>query len=76
VDRDNTTWSIQKYVPEWLNRTAAIASRVIGASPQKLFQAGAFVAPGTLNDDLTWTAPAAIDLGIASTNLARTFCTH
>ncbi|KAH4605407.1 hypothetical protein HBI70_057420 [Parastagonospora nodorum] len=76
VDRDNTTWSIQKYVPEWLNRTATIATRVLGTSSQKLFQAGAFVAPGTLNDDLTWTAQAAIDLGIASTNLARTFCTH
>jgi hypothetical protein len=76
VDRDNKTWSIGEYVPEWLNRTAAIATKVLSQSSQRLFQAGAFVAPGTVSGDLTWTAQAAIDLGIASTNRARTFCTH
>ncbi|KAH7068594.1 hypothetical protein FB567DRAFT_457202 [Paraphoma chrysanthemicola] len=76
VDRNTTTWSIRKYVPEWLDRTAAIAKRVLGRSQQRLFQAGAFVAPGSLNNDLSWTAQAAIDLGIASTGLAKTFCTH
>lgn len=76
VDRDNKTWSIQRYVPEWLERTAAVARRVLGPSETKLFQAGAFVAPGSINNDLSWTTRAAIDLGIASTGQAKTFCTH
>ncbi|KAL6707248.1 hypothetical protein ACN47E_004236 [Coniothyrium glycines] len=77
VDRNTTTWSIQKFVPEWLDRSSAIAKRVISKNKsKKLFQAGAFVAPGTISNDLTWTAQAAIDLGIASTGLARTYCTH
>lgn len=76
IDRNTTTWSIQKYVPEWLARTAAIASQVLPKNNQKLFQAGTFVTPGTISTDLTWTAKAAIDLGVASTGLARTFCTH
>ncbi|KAH7383955.1 hypothetical protein BKA66DRAFT_549380 [Pyrenochaeta sp. MPI-SDFR-AT-0127] len=77
VDRNTTTWSIQKFVPEWLDRTAAIVRRVIpkGRSP-KIFQAGNFVAPGTVNSDLTWTAQNAIDLGTTSTGLAKTYCTH
>lgn len=43
---------------------------------QKLFQAGTFVAPGTISADVSWTAQAAIDLGIASNGLAKTWCTH
>jgi hypothetical protein len=41
-----------------------------------MFQAGAFVAPGTVSNDTTWTAQAAIDLGIAATGMAKTYCTH
>lgn len=63
-------------MPEWLERTSAIATWVLGSSQQRAFQAGAFVAPGSLSNDLSWTAQAAIDLGIASTGLAKTFCTH
>lgn len=76
VDRNTTTWSIQKYVPEWLARTSAIAKRVLDPSRRRIFQAGAFVTPGTISADLTWTARAAIDLGITSTGVAKTFCTH
>lgn len=76
VDRNTTTWSIQKYVPEWLERTTAISNRVLGRSDKKLFQAGTFVTPGTISTDLTWTAQTAIDLGVASTGRAKTFCTH
>ncbi|OAL47006.1 hypothetical protein IQ07DRAFT_623860 [Pyrenochaeta sp. DS3sAY3a] len=76
VDRNTSTWSISRYVPEWLSRTSAIAARVLPKDNQKLFQAGAFVSPGTVSADLSWTAQAAIDLGVASTGLARTFCTH
>ncbi|KAF3038301.1 hypothetical protein E8E12_004839 [Didymella heteroderae] len=76
VDRNTTTWNIAQYVPEWLSRTAAIASRVLPKNNQKLFQAGAFVAPGTISADVSWTAQAAIDLGIASNGLAKTWCTH
>jgi hypothetical protein len=76
VDRDNATWSIGKYVPEWLSRTSAIANSILRHSPQKIFQAGAFVAPGTLSADLSWTAQAAIDLGATPANRAKTFCTH
>lgn len=61
---------------EWLDRTAAIAKRVLGGSRQKLFQAGNFVAPGTVGPDDSWTAQAAIDLGITSNGLARTYSTH
>ena len=43
---------------------------------QKLFQAGNFVAPGLLSADTSWNAKAAIDLGITSTGLGKTFCTH
>ncbi|KAJ8117474.1 hypothetical protein OPT61_g1336 [Boeremia exigua] len=76
VDRNTSTWSIRQYVPEWLSRTSAIASRVLPKNNQKLFQAGTFVTPGTISADVSWTAQAAIDLGIASTGLAKTFCTH
>ncbi|KAH7395046.1 hypothetical protein DE146DRAFT_658953 [Phaeosphaeria sp. MPI-PUGE-AT-0046c] len=76
VDRDNKTWSIAKYVPEWVDRTTAIANRILRNPSQKLFQAGAFVAPGTLNSDVSWTAQAAIDLGVTRTGRAKTFCTH
>ncbi|KAJ4329719.1 hypothetical protein N0V87_010630 [Didymella glomerata] len=76
VDRNTTTWNIDQYVPEWLSRTAAIASRVLPKNNQKLFQAGAFVAPGTISADASWTAQAAIDLGITSNGLAKTWCTH
>lgn len=76
VDRDNKTWSISKYVPEWLDRTTAIANRILRNPSQKIFQAGAFVAPGTLNNDLSWTAQAAIDLGVTNNGRAKTFCTH
>ncbi|KAF2830929.1 hypothetical protein CC86DRAFT_283500, partial [Ophiobolus disseminans] len=76
VDRNTTTWSIQRYVPEWLSRTAAIAYQVLGRSERRMFQAGAFVAPGSISNDLSWTTKAAIDLGVASTGLAKTFCTH
>ncbi|PSN61113.1 hypothetical protein BS50DRAFT_651926 [Corynespora cassiicola Philippines] len=77
VDRNETTWSIQQYVTEWLDRTRAIAKRVFkDCKNQKLFQAGAFVAPGSISNDTSWTAQAAMDLGIASTGHARTFCTH
>lgn len=77
VDRDTATWSIQKFVPEWLDRTAAIVKRVIPKGKStKIFQAGNFVAPGSVTPDLTWTTQTAIDLGIASTGVARTFCTH
>lgn len=34
------------------------------------------MSPGTVSSDLSWTAQAAIDLGVASTGLAKTFCTH
>jgi uncharacterized low-complexity protein len=63
-------------VPEWLDRTAAIASHILDHSSQKLFQAGAFVAPGTLSNDISWTTQAAIDLGVTKTGRAKTFCTH
>lgn len=63
-------------MPEWLSRTTAIASRVLPKNNQKLFQAGTFVAPGTISADVSWTAQAAIDLGIASNGLAKTWCTH
>ena len=43
---------------------------------KSIFQAGAFVAPGSLSADMSWTAQAAIDLGVASTGRAKTFCTH
>jgi hypothetical protein len=76
IDRVNTTWSIRKYVPEWLDRTAAIANRILRNSPQRIFQAGAFVAPGTVSADVSWTAQAAIDLGVTPANRAKTFCTH
>lgn len=76
MDRNTSTWSIGRYVPEWLSRTSAIAARVLPKDNQKLFQAGAFVSPGTVSSDLSWTAQAAIDLGVASTGLAKTFCTH
>ncbi|KAJ4349118.1 hypothetical protein N0V95_004860 [Ascochyta clinopodiicola] len=76
VDRNTTTWSIKQYVPEWLSRTSAIASRVLPKDNQKLFQAGTFVAPGSTSEDVSWNAKAAIDLGVASTGLAKTFCTH
>jgi hypothetical protein len=76
VDRNKTTWNIAQYVPEWLSRTTAIASHVLPKNNQKMFQAGAFVSPGTISTDLSWTAQAAIDLGIASNGLAKTWCTH
>ncbi|KAF9731225.1 hypothetical protein PMIN03_005546 [Paraphaeosphaeria minitans] len=76
VDRDTSTWSIEKYVPEWLDRTSVVAKSVLKKTDKKRFQAGAFVAPGTTSNDTTWTAKTAIDLGIASTGLAKTFCTH
>jgi hypothetical protein len=76
VDRNTTTWSIQKFVPEWVERVTAVSNRVLGKKDEKLFQAGAFVAPGLLSSDLSWTAQTAIDLGIASTGRAKTFCTH
>jgi hypothetical protein len=76
VDRDNRTWSIAKYVPEWLNRTAAIANRALSDAPQKIFQAGAFTNRGVLTGDFTWTVQAAIDLGITTTGRAKTFCIH
>jgi hypothetical protein len=53
-----------------------VADQVLRRSPQRIFQAGAFVAPGTLNNDLSWTAQAAIDLGITTSGRAKTFCTH
>lgn len=43
---------------------------------RKVFQAGTFVSPGTISSDVSWTAQAAIDLGIASNGLAKTWCTH
>jgi hypothetical protein len=49
---------------------------VLPKNNQKLFQAGAFVAPGTISADASWTAQAAIDLGITSNGLAKTWCTH
>jgi hypothetical protein len=49
---------------------------VLGKSNKKLFQAGAFVSPGTINEDVSWTAETAMGLGIASTGRAKTFCTH
>lgn len=76
MDRNTSTWSIRRYVPEWLSRTSAIAARVLPRNNQKLFQAGAFVAPGTISNDTSWTAQAAIDLGITSNGLAKTWCTH
>lgn len=76
VDRNLTTWSITQYVPEWVSRTSAIASRVLPRNNRKIFQAGAFVSPGTVSEDVSWTAQAAIDLGINSNNLAKTWCTH
>ena len=76
VDRNVTTWSITQYVPEWVSRTSAIASRVLPKNNRKIFQAGAFVSPGTISEDVSWTAQAAIDLGINSNSLAKTWCTH
>ncbi|KAF2628256.1 glycoside hydrolase family 79 protein [Macroventuria anomochaeta] len=76
VNRNTTTWTISQYVSEWLSRTSAIASRVLPKNNQRFFQAGIFVTPGTISADVSWTAQAAIDLGIASTGLAKTFCTH
>lgn len=77
VDRNVTTWSIKQYVPEWLARIGAVSNRVFGdKKDQRMFQAGAFVTPGSISSDLTWTAQAAIDLGITSTGKAKTFCTH
>lgn len=76
VDRNVTTWSITQYVPEWVSRTSAIASRVLPRNNRKIFQAGAFVSPGTISEDISWTAQAAIDLGINSHGLAKTWCTH
>ncbi|KAH6633482.1 hypothetical protein C7974DRAFT_357867 [Boeremia exigua] len=76
VDRNTSTWSIRAYVPEWLSRTSAIAARALPKSTQRIFQAGTFVTPGTISADVSWTAQAAIDLGIASNGLAKTFCTH
>jgi hypothetical protein len=76
VDRNTTTWSIQKFVPEWIERVTAVSNRVLGKSNKKLFQAGAFVSPGTISEDVSWTAQTAMDLGIASAGRAKTFCTH
>lgn len=76
VDRNVSTWNIGQYVPEWLSRTSAIASRVLPKNDQKLFQAGVFTAPGTVNASTSWTAQAAIKLGILSNGLARTWSTH
>ena len=76
VDRNTSTWSIKAYVPEWLGRVAAISQRVLDINNQRIFQAGAFVAPGSINNDTTWTAQNAIDLGIGSTGRTKTFCTH
>ncbi|KAF1924623.1 glycoside hydrolase family 79 protein, partial [Didymella exigua CBS 183.55] len=76
VDRNTTTWNIAEYVPEWLSRTAAIASRVLPKNNQKIFQGGTFTAPGTVTSDVSWTAQAAIELGVTSNGLARTWCTH
>ncbi|KAF2846220.1 glycoside hydrolase family 79 protein [Plenodomus tracheiphilus IPT5] len=70
-------YTIQKFVPEWLNRTSALLTRVFAKAPsKKLFQAGAFVAPGTVSNDTTFNAQAATDLGIFTTGVARTYCTH
>lgn len=49
---------------------------MLAKNNQKLFQAGVFVAPGSISSDVSWTAKAAIDLGIASNGLAKTWCTH
>lgn len=63
-------------MPEWVSRTSTIASRVLPKNNQRLFQAGTFVSPGTVSADVSWTAQAAIDLGVNSNGLAKTFCTH
>lgn len=63
-------------MPEWVSRTTAIASLALPKNNRKLFQAGVFVTPGTVSGDISWTAQAAIDLGINSNNLAKTFCMH
>ncbi|KAJ4348112.1 uncharacterized protein N0V89_009484 [Didymosphaeria variabile] len=76
VDRNTSTWSIGEYVPEWLERTGFVAKAVFRNALAKRFQAGVFVVPGTVTNDTSWTTKAAIDLGIASTGVARTFCTH
>jgi hypothetical protein len=49
---------------------------VLGTNKKRIFQAGAFVAPGSITEDRSWNAQNAIDLGIASAGLAKTFCTH
>lgn len=70
-------YTIQKFVPEWLNRTSAIVRRVLGKSPsKKFFQAGDFTAPGSVGPDLSWTAQTALDLGVADSGVARTYSTH
>jgi hypothetical protein len=76
VDRNVSTWSIKEYVGEWLERVASISDRVLSTKTQRIFQAGVFVAPGTITNDSSWTTQTAIDLGIGSTGRAKTFCTH
>ncbi|KAL1601681.1 hypothetical protein SLS60_006596 [Paraconiothyrium brasiliense] len=76
VDRNTSTWSITEYVSEWLERTGLVARNVLKNAVEKRFQAGVFVVPGTVTNDTSWTTKIAIDLGIASTGVARTFCTH
>jgi hypothetical protein len=75
VDRNASTWNISRYVSEWLTRTTAI-SQQIASLPRPIFQAAAFVYPGSVTPDFSWTASAALDLGVASTGLAKTLCIH
>ncbi|KAI9159186.1 Beta-glucuronidase [Paramyrothecium foliicola] len=80
VDRDLNSWDMSRYTQEWLERTEAIGTRVLGEVGERrrgpLFQAGAFVVPGSLNDDSTWTPINAFRDGIASTARTKNFAEH
>lgn len=80
VGRNESTWNIQEYIKEWLSRADAISNEGIGASAANeagpLFQVGAFVAPGTVSNETSWTFRALADDGILKSGKVKSYSGH
>lgn len=75
VDRNRSTWKVQEYIREWIDRTNVLDAEGIGKDGP-IFQAGAFVAPGSITNDTSWNFRTIADGGILNTGMAKSYAGH
>lgn len=74
-------WTVQRYVDEWIEYATNISEAIEDKDAVKLFQGGAFEAPRHIGVNETsgeqfWNAENALNDGMASSGLAKSFSDH